>query len=142
LLLLLLLLLWIVLRGPTSPWSPWSLRGSSCPFYSSWPLIRVWGSSGTYQSLWVDGRDLWQTTHLQQTSYVIDKINSKIVNSKSMIDIHEDFAFLLEQLEKSQLSNFFPNLTKTTSSISSLNWWNSHPILNSVKFQIFNVYSL
>ena len=46
------LLLWIVRRGPTSPWSPWSLRGSSCPSIPPWPLcpwplIRVWGSSGT-----------------------------------------------------------------------------------------------
>jgi hypothetical protein len=51
------------------------------------------------------------------------------------------FAFSLEWLEKCQLWNFFPKLTKTTSfskfmtSISSLNWWNSYPILNIVNFQ-------
>ena len=83
--------------------------------------------------------------------YVIGKIDSKIVNRKSMIDIfHEDFCLFSRMIREMSImtSNFFPKLTKTTSfskfmtPISSLNWWNPYPILNSVKFQIFNVYSL
>ena len=88
---------------------------------------------------------------LLDLTYVIGKIDSKIVNRKSMIDIfHEDFCLFSRMIREMSImmSNFFPKWTKTTSfpkfvtPISSLNWWNSYPILNSVKFQIFNVYSL
>jgi len=62
------------------------------------------------------------TTHVSSwisfRSYIIGKIDSKIVNSKSMIDIfHEGFCLFSRTIREMSIMiyNFFPKLTKTTS---------------------------